>query len=109
MSPRPGRVRDPRQTIRYRPMPPAPPPIRVNRAPALTLCATVVCAPPWSVRHRGRPAAARCTVVAGQVIIGDIRLTPKKDYLITHKPQPVLAAGKALELFGHWPSKGVAS
>ena len=30
-------------------------------------------------------------------------------FLITHKPQPVLAAGKALELFGHWPSKGVAS
>jgi hypothetical protein len=32
-----------------------------------------------------------------------------KQFLITHKPQPVSAAGKALELFGHWPSKGVAS
>lgn len=32
-----------------------------------------------------------------------------KSFLITHKPQPVSAAGKALELFGHWPSKGVAS
>ena len=30
-------------------------------------------------------------------------------FLITHKSQPVSAAGKALELFGHWPSKGVAS
>src|SRR5271163_1339495 len=30
-------------------------------------------------------------------------------FLITHKPQPGSAAGKALELFGHWPSKGVAS
>jgi hypothetical protein len=33
---------------------------------------------PDPVRHRGR-AAARCTIVAGQVIIGDIRLTPKQD------------------------------
>jgi hypothetical protein len=26
-------------------------------------------------------------------------------FLITHKPQPVSAASKALELFGHWPAK----
>jgi homoserine O-acetyltransferase len=35
-------------------------------------------------------------------------LNAAKDNLITHKPQPVSATGKALELFGHWPSKGVA-
>jgi hypothetical protein len=35
--------------------------------------------------------------------------TETKEFLVTHKPQPVSAAGKALELFGHWPSKGVAS